>query len=344
MCNLSDLATAIQRIGRDPLLTQGSAGNASIKQGNTLWITASGQWLSDAGPAEEAFVPVRIDDSLRRFGTGAHAVTLQERFSSRRPSMETWMHLVIPQKIVIHLHSVNTVACSVRTDGAEIASRKLEGMHWAWVPYAPSGRPLARRVAFVSHPMPSVMVLANHGLVVAANEVKEALVLISEVERRLGQKPRPLGFPNLSLLERRIDAPNWRPAINPAVHSLALDRASLEHVLDGALYPCHWAWGSRHMDALYAEELVSHAAARFSALHGYEPSAMLIPGEGVLMRNDAEPEVIEQISGLAEVALRLQEGAAVRYLSDAEIAGLAVGLGVSVTWPPVLTRAQEFSF
>jgi rhamnose utilization protein RhaD (predicted bifunctional aldolase and dehydrogenase) len=344
MCNLSDLAAAIQRIGRDPLLTQGSAGNASIKQGNTLWITASGQWLSDAGPAEEAFVRVRIDDSLRRFGTGAHAVAIQERFSSRRPSMETWMHLVIPHKVVIHLHSVSTVACSVRADGPEMAAQRLEGMHWTWVPYAPSGRPLARRIAFAANPMPGVFVLANHGLVVAANEVKEALVLISEVERRLGPNPRPIGFPNLSSLEHRIDVPNWRPAINPAVHSLALDRTSLEHVLDGALYPCHWAWGARHMDVLYGDELMSHALGRFTALHGYEPSAMLIPGEGVLMRNDAEPEVIEQISGLAEVALRLPEGARVRYLSDTEIAGLAVELGVSAAFPAAMTRASELSF
>jgi rhamnose utilization protein RhaD (predicted bifunctional aldolase and dehydrogenase) len=36
-------------IGRDPLLVQGAGGNVSWKEGNTLWIKASGTWLADAG-------------------------------------------------------------------------------------------------------------------------------------------------------------------------------------------------------------------------------------------------------------------------------------------------------
>jgi len=42
------------RIGKDRLLVQGAGGNVSWKDGNTLWIKASGKWLAHA-ETEEIF-------------------------------------------------------------------------------------------------------------------------------------------------------------------------------------------------------------------------------------------------------------------------------------------------
>jgi rhamnose utilization protein RhaD (predicted bifunctional aldolase and dehydrogenase) len=45
---LTRLRELSARIGSDPLLTQASTGNSSIKLEGVLWIKASGKWMADA--------------------------------------------------------------------------------------------------------------------------------------------------------------------------------------------------------------------------------------------------------------------------------------------------------
>jgi rhamnose utilization protein RhaD (predicted bifunctional aldolase and dehydrogenase) len=44
---LTRLRERSARIGIDPLLTQASTGNSSIKLEDALWIKASGKWMAD---------------------------------------------------------------------------------------------------------------------------------------------------------------------------------------------------------------------------------------------------------------------------------------------------------
>ena len=45
---LTPLRELSARIGSDPLLTQASTGNSSIKLAGVLWMKASGKWMADA--------------------------------------------------------------------------------------------------------------------------------------------------------------------------------------------------------------------------------------------------------------------------------------------------------
>src|SRR4029077_12846862 len=47
------------RIGSDPLLTQASTGNSSIKLEGVLWIKASGKWMADA-MHEDILIPLDL--------------------------------------------------------------------------------------------------------------------------------------------------------------------------------------------------------------------------------------------------------------------------------------------
>ncbi len=51
------------RVGADPALVQGAGGNTSLKDGDTLWIKASGLWLMNAR-AGNMLVPVRLSTLL----------------------------------------------------------------------------------------------------------------------------------------------------------------------------------------------------------------------------------------------------------------------------------------
>src|SRR3954464_12991143 len=93
-------------IGADPLLVQGAGGNVSWKDGDTLWIKASGTWLADA-TRKDIFVPV--DLAHLRAAIDAGAMDVQPRTvgeSALRPSIETLLHALMPQPVVVHLHAV----------------------------------------------------------------------------------------------------------------------------------------------------------------------------------------------------------------------------------------------
>src|ERR1017187_5080253 len=99
---ISELVSLSAQIGRDPLLVQASSGNTSIKLADTLWIKASGTWLAHAAEGE-TLVPValaELHDKLRTAsefsGTGGWV-----NGSYRRASIETAMHAILPQRVVI---------------------------------------------------------------------------------------------------------------------------------------------------------------------------------------------------------------------------------------------------
>src|SRR5436305_11549730 len=92
------------RLGADPLLTQASTGNSSMKLDGALWIKASGKWMADAA-REDILIPLNlaeVEDCVRK------SVDPAERFSGA--SIETAMHAVSPHAVIVHVHCVNTIA------------------------------------------------------------------------------------------------------------------------------------------------------------------------------------------------------------------------------------------
>jgi len=76
------------RVGQNPLLTQASTGNVSMKLDGRLWIKASGKWMADA-MHEDILVPLDlavVKEWVRRGldPTGLHS----------KASIETSMHAV----------------------------------------------------------------------------------------------------------------------------------------------------------------------------------------------------------------------------------------------------------
>jgi len=196
------------RVGCDPLLVQASSGNTSIKLNGVLWIKASGKWLARA-MEPDSFVQLPLA-SLRE------SLDKNEDVSAiGGPSIETAMHAVIPRQVVIHVHSVNTIAWAVRLDAEQRLAVRLAGLPWTWIPYVASGLPLARAIksALAVSPDAKIFVLANHGIVVCGDDCAAAEDLLSTVEDRLAVVPR--------------DEPQWADPVTARI---------LE---GGILYPCH---------------------------------------------------------------------------------------------------------
>ena len=169
-------------VGQEPLLVQGAGGNVSWKESGTLWIKASGAWLADADK-DDIFVPVDLDALRAALAAGPSHLRLPEATEgrARRPSIETFMHVVMPQRIVIHLHAIEALAVLVRADAQEtLRTRLRERFRWEWVEYRQPGAQLARSVAAVldRSPRTNVVFLQNHGILVGGDT-------IDEIDRRI---------------------------------------------------------------------------------------------------------------------------------------------------------------
>jgi rhamnose utilization protein RhaD (predicted bifunctional aldolase and dehydrogenase) len=303
---LNALRELSARLGGNPLLVQASTGNTSVKIGNTLWIKASGKWFTDAG-ADDFLVSVNLSKARQCLKENTPIPETEAALPGKRASVETAMHAVLPHKVVVHVHSVNTIAWAVRQDGPERLEQRLSALRWKWIPYTPSGHDLAKAIegAASSCSAANVFVLANHGLVVCGESCHSAEQLLGEVEARLAIHPRPIPAPSTTLPARTTSEPDWTLPKNTQVHALACDQLSRRILSQGVLYPCQ---------VMFLPDLVPCISHEYRQL-----SILLIDGEGVLCSKFITPAQEQVLRGLAEVVQRIDGLAKIRYLTTSEV-------------------------
>jgi ribulose-5-phosphate 4-epimerase/fuculose-1-phosphate aldolase len=208
---INSLLEMSARIGGDPLLVQAGTGNTSIKLDGTLWIKASGKWLAHA-KRDDWLVPVDLEEARNclRQNVDIDGEYMSPAGNNLRPSVETAMHSVIPDRVVIHVHSVSTIAWAVRRDGPAQVGDLLAGLMWRWIPYVPSGNGLAREIekAIAQSPGTRIFILANHGSVVCGESPEAAEALLFEVEERVAIRPRLAPAPDSVDLARLAQGPD----------------------------------------------------------------------------------------------------------------------------------------
>jgi rhamnose utilization protein RhaD (predicted bifunctional aldolase and dehydrogenase) len=207
---LADLIRISNLTGKDPALTQAFGGNTSVKtdDGKYMFIKASGTALKDMN-AKRGWRRMRIDTVL---GVIKDKVLAQMPADSREPevlnrllaacrdnikkgappSVESHLHALL-DKCVIHLHPLVIGAyVSAKKGRREIEKLfKKEKFPPLWIPYAPPGFMLARKVAqFVAGYLkrygrkPAIMILAKHGLFVTAPTPNAAMTITKRVIKK----------------------------------------------------------------------------------------------------------------------------------------------------------------
>jgi rhamnose utilization protein RhaD (predicted bifunctional aldolase and dehydrogenase) len=292
--DLAPLRRLSAKLGQNLDLVQAGGGNTSLKDDGTLWVKASGKWLARA-TEEEMFLPVPLTDILGSMD-GDSEYTEEFITSSGmklRPSVETSMHAVLPQRVVLHVHSVRTIAWAVRTDVPGALHDRLNGLCWEWIPYVHPGVVLGREIRNRLSSQPDVLILGNHGLIVAADDFDSAETLLDEVERRLDLPVRPAPPADLEGLSH----PGFTIAPDDEVHALATDPVSFKIANLGTFYPDQCVY-------------LGPALAK----------ARLIPGKGVLVENGLSRAGREVLISVKRVIERVTQP--VRTLPDCEVSRL----------------------
>ena len=231
-------------IGADPLLVQGAGGNVSWKEGDTLWVKASGTWLAEAAE-KDIFVPVDLAHLRTAIESGDFSVTPRLRGESLlRPSIETLLHALMPHRVVVHLHAIEILAHLVRDNCQTDFQSLLDvSIHWTTVAYKKPGAELAQSVNLALRTMKNadVVFLQNHGVVIGGADIEEIDHLLKTMTEALQTSPRDYCLSNppsapLGIDERVL----YYPVSDQAVHQLAMDADLFSRLKsDWALYPDH---------------------------------------------------------------------------------------------------------
>lgn len=253
-----------------------------------MWIKASGTELADA-ETKEIFVPVHraaaVAEARGEAGDGSCKGTLIDPSAILRPSIETTFHALLDHNVVAHTHSVSTLVHAISPEGREAVREKLEGLPFAVVPYAKPGLPLTRLIDASATPNKTIFILENHGLICCGKSVDEVSDLIDVVEARLA-------MPVL----RRSNAASSGTALGGFEWSdfgwLAFDARARTFATSGSYYPDHVVFLG---PALALQDGVD------------EPSVVLIPDQGVAIRDDAGPSQKAMLRCLSDILLRLPE-------------------------------------
>jgi rhamnose utilization protein RhaD (predicted bifunctional aldolase and dehydrogenase) len=308
-------------IGSDASLVQGPGGNTSLKRDGVMWIKASGAWLSQARE-RPLMVPVRLAPLLAVLDANDPACESAASFvipdmnpQGLRPSIETTVHAALPHRVVLHVHCVETIAWAVQADAQEKLAARLHGISWTLVPYVRPGLPLTQLMRSLIRADTTVVVLANHGLVVCGDTVAAAAATLNEVVSRLKRAVRPAPRPDLAALAQLCAGHGYRLPHLPAVHAIATDRQSLDIARRGSLYPDHIVFLGPGVFALDAHETLAEGLQRARREGRGEPALVLVPGKGALIRT-AAPPAAEAIAGcLGDVLQRLSADEPIRVLT-----------------------------
>jgi rhamnose utilization protein RhaD (predicted bifunctional aldolase and dehydrogenase) len=297
------------RVGADPLLVQAAGGNTSIKQSGVMWIKASGTWLMDV-LKKDIFVPLDLAALLQALADDSPDcesclpfVRQDMNALGLRPSIETSVHGLMPQKIVVHVHCVNTIALAIQENAEQLFAEKLSAFNWSFIPYARPGLQLARAIRGNLKPGSNVMVLQNHGLAVAADSVAEAETLLRQVVQAVQCLQRIFPKPDYPALAAVSDGTDYRPAHDGLAHAPALDDMTLQLGCAKVYYPDHVVF----LGTTIPQELTSGAP------------AVAVPGKGILVRKDAKPSIEPMLRCLGDVFSRIALDAKLKALTAAEI-------------------------
>ena len=309
------------KAGQDTALVQGPGGNTTLKDDGILWVKASGTELANALTAD-IFLPVRLIALLQALErrdpaceTSASFVITELNPRGLRPSIETTLHALLPHRVVVHVHCVETLSWACREDGEVRLAERLKGLNWAYVPYARPGLPLAQAMAARMSPVPAVVVLGNHGLVVAGDTVDAAAKLLADVQRRLRRSEAQPGSANWARLDLVAEDTAYQPAADPLVHAIALDPIRLQAAAKGSLYPDHVIFLGPAVLTLTAGQRLKELLAL-----NQRPVAplVLVAGAGAVLPRTATPAAIAMARCLADVMARLRPGEPLRYLTAAD--------------------------
>jgi rhamnose utilization protein RhaD (predicted bifunctional aldolase and dehydrogenase) len=202
--SINALAEISRYYGANPDYVLAGGGNTSWKDGDALYVKASGASLADVVP--DAFVKMNRkalaaiwEKQYPALSAEREGAVLADMMAARqpgeeqkRPSVEALLHDILPFAYVVHTHPalVNGLTCSRR---GEAAMKEIFEDDAIWIPSINPGYILAQAVksAMDAHAArrgkkAALVFLQNHGVFVGADSVNGIKETYGEIMSKIG--------------------------------------------------------------------------------------------------------------------------------------------------------------
>jgi rhamnose utilization protein RhaD (predicted bifunctional aldolase and dehydrogenase) len=339
--SLQKLAEISRFYGANPEYVIAGGGNTSFKDGDYLYIKASGTSLAEAKPEdfvkmERAALGKIWEKTYPPDAEARESAVLADLMAARapgeekkRPSVETLLHDILPFSFVVHTHPslVNGLTCSQR--GGE-AAKELFGGDFIWIPSINPGYVLSKAVKDAldrfraeNGKAPELILLQNHGVFVGADTVEGVRALYRRIMDTIGgritRRPRNcrmgprfhfhhgIGKELLLLAEKLRGGGSWfvRFLKNPEIKKFIADREAFAP-LASAFTPDHIVYaGSDPLFVDTAAGLEEALKARIQKTGGF-PKIIAVKDTGVFGLGGSEKaakNAVELFNDAAKVAV-----------------------------------------
>ena len=320
---LKELSKLSSKIGNNLDLIQGAGGNTSEKIGDSLWVKASGCWLSDA-LKENIFIPVNYKNILNNIDNKkpdpvSSEVIYSEITKDLRPSIETTLHAIMPYKYVVHTHSINCIANTISKDNLSSLKEKMSGFNWSLVAYKKPGLSLAREIKEVLKPEVDTILMSNHGVVFGSDCIKDLEKKIFDLEKRLNKPLRNINkSPKSKELESLVNGTDYSLPTKNIIHSLALDESLIKAISNRSLYPDHVVFLGPGPMKIYTKS----DAINILGNKENKPEVIIIENFGVIVHKSRNPNTDLMLYCLASTLLRMDPKQEILFLTKKDEADL----------------------
>jgi rhamnose utilization protein RhaD (predicted bifunctional aldolase and dehydrogenase) len=301
-------------IGSNPMLVQGAGGNISWKDGDTLWVKASGMWMADA-EKKDIFVPIDLKNIKKEIAKSNYSVDIQTiALSELRPSIETILHSLMPHKIVLHVHAVETLAYLVTQNYSELLNSILKNTYnYAYVDYKKPGPDLAEAISKILIDSPGVQIifLQNHGVVIGGIDIDEIDKILSFIECAA----KDHASQNSNLSRKVMQEPKME-----GYHTINDEK--INKLVENELYFLHtksnWALFPDHVVFLGGKSFCYSSLKEFS-LSKEKPNLLFIRGIGVFSHKKLSYTQKTQLRCYCDVVSRLNPKHKINNLNESQI-------------------------
>lgn len=207
---LTEFVTLCGHLADRQDMNQAGGGNGSAKEGDLMYIKGSGTLMSEVSE-EQGYTQVvteEVLEALRAHGRGeltedeAGRRVMEANRGEKRPSIETYLHALLPATYVLHLHGVAALVYGSSPVFKEALKAQQSGVYQPGrllVGYAKPGAALAllmeeelRAYRKTFDKDPDWILLQNHGLIGAGESVE---AILSGMDTLLLALSRKMGLP-----------------------------------------------------------------------------------------------------------------------------------------------------
>ena len=229
------------------------------------------------------------------------------------PSSETSFHALINRKYVLHVHSTTTIANAI-SQSSESDLRKYLDEDFIFVPYCRPGFTLTMEIKKLILPSTNILVLENHGLIVAGDDIEDTYKLLLKIHEKLDLiRNEKLG---LDFLEKITNIGGYIHKNTDKYKLFSTQNEKLFSLFSKSFYPDHVIFLGPGIPTFSEVKEANEFIQNLKRKNINLPPYLILKNKGLFENTLAIPAAKEMIDCFLEVLLRIDLSKSFKFLSS----------------------------